>query len=248
MAIAISPAFPFRRRHHDLPIPHFPRLFLVRGKVGERPAYPRAGRRPDLRCRHHRRRLHRPFGGGASRQGRHVGHADRGAPLRRRRVGPQWRATRHRPARLAPKNWRPNSAFTRAKALFDLAEEAKAHLLEFASVNGIDIDFMRAASCRSAHKQRYVDDYRKHADIMAERFGYPHISFMDAAETARAARLRRLFRRHARYRHRPYPSAQTGGRDGTGRGRRRRGAVREHAIDRHHVERRQGADRHGQAA
>jgi gamma-glutamylputrescine oxidase len=73
--------------------------------------------------------------------------------------------------------------FTRAKALFDLAEEAKAHLLEFASVHEIDIDFM-PGQMSVAHKRRYVDDYRKHADIMAERFGYPHVSFMDAAETA----------------------------------------------------------------
>jgi len=71
---------------------------------------------------------------------------------------------------------------TRAKALFDLAEEAKAHLLEFSAANGIEIDY-RAGQLSVAHKQRYVDDYRKHADIMAERFGYAHISFMDARET-----------------------------------------------------------------
>ena len=73
--------------------------------------------------------------------------------------------------------------WTRAKALFDLAEEAKAHLLEFAAVNGIEIDFM-PGQMSVAHKQRYVDDYRDHADIMASALGYPHIAFMDAAETA----------------------------------------------------------------
>src|SRR5690606_30548940 len=31
--------------------------------------------------------------------------------------------------------------FSRAKALFDVAEEAKAHLLEFAATNRIEIDF-----------------------------------------------------------------------------------------------------------
>jgi len=72
---------------------------------------------------------------------------------------------------------------TRAKALFDLAEEAKAHLLEFSAANGIEIDY-RAGQLSVAHKQRYVDDYRKHADIMAERFSYPHVTFMDAAQTA----------------------------------------------------------------
>ncbi|MBL8580642.1 MAG: FAD-binding oxidoreductase [Rhizobiaceae bacterium] len=73
--------------------------------------------------------------------------------------------------------------FTRAKALFDLAEEAKAHLLEFASVNGIEIDFM-PGQMSVAHKKRYVDDYKAYADVMATRFGYPHVRFMDAHETA----------------------------------------------------------------
>jgi gamma-glutamylputrescine oxidase len=73
--------------------------------------------------------------------------------------------------------------FSRAKALFDLAEEAKAHLLEFAATNQIDIDYM-PGQLSVAHKPRYVDDYKAHADIMAGRFSYPHISFMDAKETA----------------------------------------------------------------
>jgi len=73
--------------------------------------------------------------------------------------------------------------FSRAKALFDLAEEAKAHLLEFAASNEIDIDFM-PGQMSVAHKQRHVDAYKAHAEIMAGRFGYPHISFMDAKETA----------------------------------------------------------------
>lgn len=73
--------------------------------------------------------------------------------------------------------------FSRAKALFDLAEEAKAHLLEFTQANGIDIDY-RQGQMSVAHKPRYVDAYRKHADLMATRFGYPHISFMDRSETA----------------------------------------------------------------
>jgi gamma-glutamylputrescine oxidase len=74
--------------------------------------------------------------------------------------------------------------FSRAKALFDLAEEAKAHLLEFAAVNRIEIDYM-PGQMSVAHKRRYVDDYKAHADIMANRFGYPHITFMNATETAR---------------------------------------------------------------
>ncbi|TPM53879.1 FAD-binding oxidoreductase [Mesorhizobium sp. B2-2-3] len=73
--------------------------------------------------------------------------------------------------------------FSRAKALFDLAEEAKVHLLEFAAANQIDIDYM-PGQLSVAHKPRYVDDYKAHAEIMASRFSYPHISFMDATETA----------------------------------------------------------------
>lgn len=72
---------------------------------------------------------------------------------------------------------------TRAKALFALAEEAKAHLFDFTAANGIDIDYM-PGQLSLAHKQRYVADYRAHAEIMASRFGYPHISFMDSNETA----------------------------------------------------------------
>ena len=73
--------------------------------------------------------------------------------------------------------------FTRAKALFDLAEEAKTHLLEFSAANGIDIDYM-AGQMSVAHKPRYVDGYKAHAEIIAGRFNYPHISFMDSQETA----------------------------------------------------------------
>ncbi|MCC6204044.1 MAG: FAD-binding oxidoreductase [Hyphomicrobiales bacterium] len=73
--------------------------------------------------------------------------------------------------------------FTRAKALFDLAEEAKAHVLEFAAANGIDMEYV-PGQMSVAHKPRYLKHYQAHAEIMATRFGYPHISFMDAKETA----------------------------------------------------------------
>lgn len=72
---------------------------------------------------------------------------------------------------------------TRAKALFDMAEEAKAHLLEFAEANRIDIDYM-PGQMSVAHKKRFVDDYKAHTEIMANRFDYPHLSFMNAKETA----------------------------------------------------------------
>lgn len=73
--------------------------------------------------------------------------------------------------------------FARAKALFDLAEDAKASLLEFASANGIDIDF-RPGHLNVSHRKRDLPDYREHAEAMTTRFNYPHITYMDAAETA----------------------------------------------------------------
>ncbi|MDX8502491.1 FAD-binding oxidoreductase [Mesorhizobium sp. VK4C] len=81
---------------------------------------------------------------------------------------------------------------SRARALFDLAEEAKSHLLDFAAANAIEIDYM-PGQLSVAHKRRYVDDYKAHAEIMASRFGYPHVSFMDANETAERLGSTRYF-------------------------------------------------------
>jgi gamma-glutamylputrescine oxidase len=83
-----------------------------------------------------------------------------------------------------PEEMEAELGFTRAKALFDLAEEAKAHLLEFAATNGIDIDY-RPGQLSVAHKPRYADVYKKHVDVMGSRFDYPHLTYMDGAETAR---------------------------------------------------------------
>lgn len=82
--------------------------------------------------------------------------------------------------------------FARAKALFDLAEEAKTHLLDFAAANSIEIDYM-PGQMSVAHKERYVDDYRAHAEIMGERFGYPHTTYMDKEETAERLGSTRYF-------------------------------------------------------
>lgn len=80
----------------------------------------------------------------------------------------------------------------RARALFDMAEEAKAHLLDFTAANGIDMDYT-PGQISAAHKPRYVRDYRDHAEIMAERFGYPHMTFLDKAEIAEAVGSDRYF-------------------------------------------------------
>lgn len=94
--------------------------------------------------------------------------------------------------RAWPEEMEAEYGFTRARALFDLAEEAKAHLLDFAKAHHIDIDYA-PGQMSVAHKKRYVDNYRAHAEIMANRFGYPHISFMGADETAERLGSRRFF-------------------------------------------------------
>jgi gamma-glutamylputrescine oxidase len=85
--------------------------------------------------------------------------------------------------RAGPEEMEKEYGFARAKALFDLAEEAKAHLLEFASVNGIEIDF-RPGHMNVTHKKRELPEFVEYA-AAAERFGYPHIKLMDGEETAR---------------------------------------------------------------
>ncbi|MEX0344465.1 MAG: NAD(P)/FAD-dependent oxidoreductase [Rhizobiaceae bacterium] len=87
--------------------------------------------------------------------------------------------------RAWPEELEAEFGLERAKALFTVAEEAKSHLMSFMDEHGIDAEF-RSGQLSFAHKRRYVDDYKRHADIMGERFGYPHISYLDrlASETA----------------------------------------------------------------
>ena len=71
----------------------------------------------------------------------------------------------------------------RATRLFALAERAKAHIHEFARENGFETDF-RPGQISVAHKRGFVESYRNHARIMADRYGYRHIRFADVEETA----------------------------------------------------------------
>jgi gamma-glutamylputrescine oxidase len=72
--------------------------------------------------------------------------------------------------------------FERSKALFDMAENAKRYLLDFAEQHGIDIEYM-PGQMNIAHKRGWEKDYRRDAAVMAERYGYPHVSYMDQEET-----------------------------------------------------------------
>ncbi|WP_082909731.1 NAD(P)/FAD-dependent oxidoreductase [Sinorhizobium glycinis] len=71
----------------------------------------------------------------------------------------------------------------RAQLLFDMAENAKRYVLDFASAHGIDIEFV-PGQLSVGHKKSLENDYRSHVEAMAERFGYPHLSFMGREETA----------------------------------------------------------------
>ncbi len=71
----------------------------------------------------------------------------------------------------------------RSLALFQMAEEAKAHMMDFADAHGIDMHYV-PGQMSVVHKPSYIKDYKAHGQFMAERYNYPHIKWMDAKETA----------------------------------------------------------------
>ena len=81
-----------------------------------------------------------------------------------------------------PEELEEKIGYERSKALFDLAEGAKKHLLDFASEHQIDIEFM-PGQINVAHKESYKRSYVENAEIAATRYGYPHVQFMDRQET-----------------------------------------------------------------
>lgn len=82
-----------------------------------------------------------------------------------------------------PEDLEKDLGYERSKALFNMAENAKRHLLEFAETHGIDMDYM-PGQMNVSHKRGHEKEYRANAEIAAERYGYPHLAFMDAGETA----------------------------------------------------------------
>ncbi|MBP0616779.1 NAD(P)/FAD-dependent oxidoreductase [Jiella mangrovi] len=82
--------------------------------------------------------------------------------------------------------------FERSKALFDLAEEAKAHLFEFIAANDIDAD-LRMGQLSVAHKRKYLPDYHGQVDVLKSRYDYDSVSYMDADETAERLGSTRYF-------------------------------------------------------
>ena len=69
-----------------------------------------------------------------------------------------------------------------SRALFDMAEAAKAHLHAFAAEHAIEIDYL-PGQLNVAHKPGHADEYRKTVEILATRYDYPHMHMMDRAET-----------------------------------------------------------------
>jgi gamma-glutamylputrescine oxidase len=84
--------------------------------------------------------------------------------------------------RWSPDEMESELGFERSKGLFDMAENAKRHLLNFAETHGIDIEYM-PGQLNVSHKKSYERDYRKSIEAAATRYGYPHFSFMDRDET-----------------------------------------------------------------
>jgi gamma-glutamylputrescine oxidase len=85
----------------------------------------------------------------------------------------------------------PELGFERTKILFGIAEDAKAHLIGFAKAQNIEIDF-RPGQLSVIHKPSYLKDYEGHPEAMA-RYGYTHITYMDAKETAERVGSTRYF-------------------------------------------------------
>ncbi|MBY3190114.1 NAD(P)/FAD-dependent oxidoreductase [Rhizobium laguerreae] len=81
-----------------------------------------------------------------------------------------------------PEELEEKIGYERSKALFDLAEAAKRHLIDFAREHQIEIDYV-PGQLNVAHKASYKRDYYENAEIAALRYGYPHLSFMDEEET-----------------------------------------------------------------
>jgi len=85
--------------------------------------------------------------------------------------------------RAWPEEMEKQIGIERSKALFNMAEAAKRYLLDFAAEHDIDMEYM-PGQMNVAHKRGHEREYLANAEIAADRYGYPHLSFMDRAETA----------------------------------------------------------------
>ncbi|MCO6187089.1 FAD-binding oxidoreductase [Rhizobium sp. L1K21] len=84
--------------------------------------------------------------------------------------------------RWFPEEMEGTLGVARSRALFDLAENAKNYLMEFATTNGIDMDYM-PGQMNVSHKKAYEAEYRESVEASASRYDYHHFAFMEREET-----------------------------------------------------------------
>lgn len=82
-----------------------------------------------------------------------------------------------------PEEMEAELGLERSRALFDMAERAKANLLNFAAEENVEIDYVKGHML-VAHRKRFEKAFRDNPMIAAERYNYPHLHFMDREETA----------------------------------------------------------------
>ncbi|WP_370931147.1 NAD(P)/FAD-dependent oxidoreductase [Bartonella sp. DGB1] len=79
--------------------------------------------------------------------------------------------------------------FEKTKALFNLAEHAKKHLLNFITDNNLDVDYVNG-HISAIHKPRFKSAYQDHI-ITMQHFGYDKLSFLDKEQLAKHLGSRR---------------------------------------------------------
>ncbi|MEM8750677.1 MAG: FAD-binding oxidoreductase [Pseudomonadota bacterium] len=75
--------------------------------------------------------------------------------------------------------------FERAKALWDMAEDAKKTLLQTAKREGFDPDFM-PGQLTPMHRKRYENEVREEVEVLNTRFGYSDVEYLDREQMASA--------------------------------------------------------------
>ena len=87
--------------------------------------------------------------------------------------------------RAGPLELEKDLGFERAKALWDLAEDAKRSLLQTAEEYGFEVDY-QPGQLTPMHKKRYEREAREEVEAVHDRFGYNDISYLDASQMSTA--------------------------------------------------------------
>jgi len=82
-----------------------------------------------------------------------------------------------------PEDYEAEFGVEGAGALFDMAQNAKTHLLDFAAREDIEMDYVQGHMI-AAHRPRFEKSFRANPEIAAERYGYDQLHFMERDETA----------------------------------------------------------------